>query len=139
MGDRANVYVHSGEQAGVYLYTHWAGTELPETVRAALKRAAVDGRLDDEPYLTRIIFSEMINGYVMATTGFGISAYVNDGHDRITDVDVESRTVRVPGHAPVKITDYIAAGQPTPTKPTEGDRETTITLTVGPQRRQPKK
>lgn len=31
MGDRANVYVHEGDQPGVYLYTHWSGHELPET------------------------------------------------------------------------------------------------------------
>lgn len=36
MGDRANAYVHAGEEAGVYLYTHWSGTELPGVVRDAL-------------------------------------------------------------------------------------------------------
>ena len=30
MEDRANVYVtYSDKEPGVYLYTHWLGTELP--------------------------------------------------------------------------------------------------------------
>lgn len=135
MGDRANVYVHSGDRPGVYLYTHNAGTALPETVRAALKRAAEDNRLQDEPYLTRIIFSEMINGYVMSTTGFGISAEVQDGQDRITDVDVARQTITVPGHKPVPLAQYVVTGTVKFGKPAPGDRETTITLTVGPVNR----
>ena len=37
MGDRANVKFHDGEGV-VYLYTHWRGTELPQTVRDAMVR-----------------------------------------------------------------------------------------------------
>lgn len=32
MGDRANVKVTSQYTGTVYLYTHWGGTELPQTV-----------------------------------------------------------------------------------------------------------
>jgi hypothetical protein len=95
MGDRANVYVHHGEQPGVYLYTHWEGTELPATVVNALKRGK--GRWNDDPYLTRIIFSEMIKDDVDGETGYGISAYVGDGDDRIVDVDTATQTVRFIG------------------------------------------
>lgn len=89
MGDRANIYVHHGKSAGVYLYTHHDGTELPETVRQGLARKA---RWDDEQYLARILFDEM-TGRRGGETGYGISAVVGDGDDRIVDVDTRAQTV----------------------------------------------
>lgn len=93
MGDRANVFVKSDykDDHGVYLYTHWRGSELPETLRDALKRGR--GRWDDESYLTRIIFSEMIKDRVMEDTGYGISSFITDGDDRILTVNVSTATV----------------------------------------------
>src|SRR5688572_19980790 len=88
MGDRANVYVHDGPKAGVYLYTHNCGWKLPEVVREALSR---EQRWDDEPYLTRIIFSEMIKSDILGETGFGISTTPGEGP--IIDVDISFRTV----------------------------------------------
>lgn len=96
MGDRANVYVHHGAQPGVYLYTHWEGSELPQTVVSALQRGRP--RWDDDAYLARIIFSEMIRDDIDGETGYGISAYPPDGDDRIVDVDTESQTVRLIGY-----------------------------------------
>ncbi len=103
MGDRANVYVHDGDEPGVYLYTHWAGTELPMTVRTALHRG--DSRWTDAPYLARIIFCQMIDG-TEGLTGYGISAAVGDGDDRIVDVDCETQTVTVTGTPPVPFAEY---------------------------------
>lgn len=91
MGDRANAYVHEGDVPGVYLYTHWDGTELPATVVRALRRS--EDRWGDGPYLTRVIFSEMIKDDVSGTTGYGISAALGDGDDRIVDVDVAAQRV----------------------------------------------
>jgi len=55
MGDRANVRIK--DSGGTFhLYTHWSGTELPETVRQALLRGK--DRWDDEQYLSRIIFQK---------------------------------------------------------------------------------
>lgn len=67
MGDRGEVKV-----GDVYLYTHWDADELPEMVKMALIR----GRdvWDDEEYLARVIFSEMIKDHVLGTSGNGISA-----------------------------------------------------------------
>lgn len=53
MGDRANVYIREDQTHGIYLYTHWGSSELPETVRTALARHE---RWSDTPYLARIIF-----------------------------------------------------------------------------------
>jgi len=89
MGDRANVKVKDGDDA-VFLYTHWHGSDLPTILQAALRRGK--GRWDDEQYLARIIFCEMIKDDVMGETGFGISAHVGDGADRVLTVAGEQVT-----------------------------------------------
>ena len=92
MGDRANVLVTDGESR-VYLYTHWAGTELPGVVRDALARRE---RWNDGPYLTRIIFGQMVGtADVMGETGYGISSVVGDGDNRIIVVDVDNQSVKI--------------------------------------------
>ena len=90
MGDRANVLIKSKETVGIYLYTHWEGYRLPQIVQNALKKHK---RWDDEPYLTRIIFCEMVKGYENELTGFGISVSVYDGSDRIIRIDTHRQTV----------------------------------------------
>lgn len=92
MGDRANVCLkQENDQGKIYLYTHWSGTKLPATVQNALQRSK--DRWNDEPYLGRIIFSEMIKNDIMDLTGYGISTYVCDGEDRIITIDVDNQTV----------------------------------------------
>jgi hypothetical protein len=93
MGDRAHAVVKSGDSE-VYLYTHWDGTELPETVRDALKRAKDAGRLHDAPYLTRIIFCEMIKGEEQdSALGFGIHGKACEDESRDVIVNVDNQTV----------------------------------------------
>lgn len=103
MGDRANVYVHDGDQPGVYLYTHNGGYELPDTVRTALAR---EQRWDDDQYLTRIIFNTMTKGQEDGETGFGISAYRSEG--QIVDVDTSTRQVKVFDEDPQSFRDFVA-------------------------------
>lgn len=107
MGDRANVKVVDGGQC-VYLYTHWGGTDLPETLRRALVRG--ESRWDDAAYLARIIFSEMTRGSEEELTGYGISPTVPDGGDRILEVDVDDQVVRWPEHHWCTIQDYCHMG-----------------------------
>lgn len=89
MGDRANVYVHTGDKPGVYLYTHWDGTELPQKVKKSVESYRGQRRIDDIAYLTRIIFEDMIAESLGEETGYGIATYAPDGSDRIVDVDVD--------------------------------------------------
>lgn len=78
MGDRANI--KSGK---IYFYTHWSGSRLPIILKDALIRG--QGRWDDEAYLNRIIFSEMIQDKVMEETGYGISTErIGDEYPLIT-------------------------------------------------------
>jgi len=86
MGDRGNIKVGK-----VYLYTHWGGSEIPEILKKALVRGM--GRWNDEPYLTRIIFCEMIKDDVMGDTGYGISTHICDNEHEILEVDCNTQTV----------------------------------------------
>ena len=90
MGDRANVVVLD-EHAPVFLYTHWGGEDLPTDLANALARGK--DRWDDGPYLTRIIFCEMVKGQEGETTGFGISTVLCDNEHPLLVVRVSSKHV----------------------------------------------
>ncbi len=86
MGDRGNIKVGK-----VYLYTHWGGSEIKQILKNALSKKL---RWDDEAYLTRIIFCEMIKEDVSGETGFGISTEICDNDNVILEVDVENQEVK---------------------------------------------
>lgn len=93
MGDRANIVIPQARKGvNIYLYTHWGGSELPTTLQAALARRQ---RWDDDSYLTRIIFSEMIKGDVLAETGYGISTTPQDNQYPLLVVDIAKQQVRI--------------------------------------------
>lgn len=77
MGDRSNVVIVDGTSK-VFLYTHWAGSELPEIVRKALASDVGRRRWNDGTYLARIIFCEMVKDDVGGEHGYGISSIVGD-------------------------------------------------------------
>jgi hypothetical protein len=110
MGDRANIYIHEGDEPGVYLYTHWSGYELPEVARLALVRG--QSRWDDPPYLARIVFCQMIGGDADGLTGYGISAVVGDGDDRVVDIDTKAGAVTLKAYGeatgPTPFIEYVA-------------------------------
>lgn len=91
MGDRANVLVKDDDNDnGIYLYTHWAGTELPYTLQEALGKK---WRWRDTAYLTRIIFDTMTKDQQGNETGYGISTFCGDGDNRIFVVNCGKQTV----------------------------------------------
>ena len=100
MGDRRNVVVEFDNETSVALYTHWSGSELPQTLASALLRG--QDRWTDPTYLTRIIFSEMIRDSVMDTTGYGIEPIpygsihyceASPGYDITVDIANQSVTL----------------------------------------------
>ena len=93
MGDRGNVKIVYEDGKSVYLYTHWYGTDLPSIVAKALDRHV---RWEDPSYLTRIIFSEMLDtaDALHEETGFGIAPYQVD-IGRMVVVDMRKKTVKV--------------------------------------------
>lgn len=92
MGDRGNVFCREQyeKEGGVYLYSHWGGSELPRIVQDVLKRRQ---RWDDGPYLTRMIFSAMIKEDIDDEVGYGISVTLGDNGHPIVVVDTNTQTV----------------------------------------------
>jgi hypothetical protein len=90
MGDRGTIEVKDNG-GRVYLYTHWTGSDLEDTLRRAMVKR---WRWGDGPYLTRIIFCEMVKGEEGGETGFGISSQFHDGNHLTVDVDEQKITTR---------------------------------------------
>lgn len=93
MGDRANIVVkQGGNLPPVFLYTHWGGYSLPESLRVALAKR---WRWNDNAYLTRIIFDTMSVGHHDQETGYGISTGIEDNSYPFLEVDPDDRMVRL--------------------------------------------
>lgn len=94
MGDRANIVVLDDEdrsgKIGLFLYTHWSGSELPALLKAGLDRAK--DRWQDTQYLARILFQAMLDGDE-GTTGYGISTSLGDNSYPLLVVDVPKQTI----------------------------------------------
>lgn len=91
MGNRGEIYVHDGDKPGVYLYSHWDAPGLPSIVQRALISREGRNRWNDAPYLTRIIFEQLIRGHERQETGYGISAQPSEGP--VISVDVAAQEV----------------------------------------------
>lgn len=92
MGDRGNIVIRQKPNTNtddVWLYTHWSGSEIEDTARAALKRNA---RWDDPSYLTRIVFQELI-GTDTSEIGYGISTSLQDNQHPILVIDCPEQEV----------------------------------------------
>lgn len=107
MGDRANVHSYSKE-GGIYLYTHWGGHDLPIVLQDALRRG--ESRWNDEPYLNRVIFCEIVKGDEEGLTGYGISTFISDNEHPIIEVDNDAQTVTI-GTQRWEFPEYIAASE----------------------------
>jgi len=97
MGDRGNIVVSDGQNPPVFLYSHWTGSDLPKILQQALKRGK--GRWGDTPYLTRIVFSQMIKGELLEVTGYGISTSMCDNENNILFLDDVNQVVKVLKHS----------------------------------------
>jgi hypothetical protein len=93
MGDRGQVRLVSEGSPDIYLYTHWNASSLMEVVADALKRGK--GRWNDDEYLNRIIFSEMIKDDVMSETSFGIGTSQHEDVWRVVTVYHDTKFVEV--------------------------------------------
>lgn len=96
MGNRANIKIVTGKANDIYFYSHWGGYDLPLVLKRALIRG--ENRWDDDAYLNRIIFSEMIKGNVLEETGFGISLELCDNQNFIINVNPTDNTVDFNSH-----------------------------------------
>jgi hypothetical protein len=98
MGDRANIYFVdrdsiTDDTIGIYLYTHWNGSEWPEMLRAALKADMAQRRWSDESYLLRILVDQVFKDVRDSETGGGIGTTRTRGEYPVIVVDAARRQV----------------------------------------------
>lgn len=77
----------------IFFYTHWDAEKLPQVIKDALIRG--QDKWDDESYLARIIFSEMIKDNVLDLTGYGID--IQEGQKDLPTITVNLSTQQVDG------------------------------------------
>ena len=99
MGDRGQVMLEYRNGKTIYLYTHWSATELAQNVREALAKKE---RWDDDEYLARIIFCQMLkNGYktpeeaLNDCLSYGISTIPHSDIWREVKISLPDQTVEV--------------------------------------------
>lgn len=93
MGDRGNIVVRQEKDTNrgdVWFYTHWSGNQIAHAVHRALAKRE---RWNDDSYLARIIFCQLIDSDTEGTTGFGISTRMQDNEHPILVVDVPGQCV----------------------------------------------
>jgi hypothetical protein len=94
MSTRGQVFI---KDTGVYLYQHSDGYDLGDEVRSAIASERGQARRDDEEYLTRIIFEDMIGKRAGSETGYGIGTSIHGDIEYLVTVDVAAQTVTVEG------------------------------------------
>jgi len=73
MGERASIRItHPSSVEPIWFYTHWHGDLLPHTVKEAITRCDMAGRITDYAYATRIIFDTLTELGSSREIGFGI-------------------------------------------------------------------
>lgn len=93
MGDRANFGFKQGNDT-VYLYAHWGGYQMMDTLANALYVVLKEGRANDPTYATRIAISQIIGDDWNQGLGYGISINrLADNEHSVPVVDWEDGTV----------------------------------------------
>lgn len=95
MGDRASIKLRfenadDGREQAIYLYSHWDGRDVLDTLFAALNRRE---RWDDSAYLARIIANELFAPHLGEETGYGLSPYELDREYPLLVVDLQTQSV----------------------------------------------
>lgn len=97
MGDRANVRFKQGnerDEFSFYLYAHWAGRDLHETIRAAFSQA--EERWTDELYCTAFLVGQALKDYANKgeLLSWGLGGPGDNEHD-VLEIDFEAQKVRL--------------------------------------------
>lgn len=103
MGDRSNIKFKQEEDGVIWLYAHWEGSNLALKAKAALASTQARGRWDDEPYLTKIICSQIFAGTEKEATGYGLTTYPTDSNNNDLEIDCAAQAVRVTPHPDGKV------------------------------------
>jgi hypothetical protein len=110
MGNRANIEIKYQDGGSIFLYSHWDGVGVDDIVKRALSSKRGQNRLDDESYLARIIFSEMIKDDVLGEIGYGISPYECEEGSPKCVVNMAKLEVCQTNGAVIKFSEYKGTG-----------------------------
>lgn len=102
MGDRATFVFEQKNASPIFLYGHWAGADMMATLADAIVAAWYRIEMEDEPYATRIMISNIIDVEWKQETGWGLSTYFCDSEHSVPVINVIDKTVRLlpcPGYA----------------------------------------
>jgi hypothetical protein len=91
MGDRANFGFRQTDGSIIFLYGHWAGEGMMNTLATAIAKARP--RWTDESYATRICISQIIGNEWDQEYSWGISTAFGDNEHSVPIVDWESQAV----------------------------------------------
>lgn len=99
MGDRATFIIEQNEDtAPVFIYSHWGGDGMMDTLAQALQHAKVRIDMDDPWYATRMIFGFMIQDDPLGEYGWGLSTTFLDSEHSVPVVNLKDKTVRLLPH-----------------------------------------
>lgn len=99
MGDRVTFVIEQDEETSpIYIYGHWAGYGMMDTLAQALKHAKVRIDMDDPWYSTRMIFGFMIQDDPLGEYGWALSTCFLDSEHSVPVVNLTDKTVRLIPH-----------------------------------------
>ena len=92
-----NAAAPTSAERPVVLYTHWGAKEMLNDLITTLKKKE---RWNDPPYLSRMIFCQMMGDYTRGTTGYGIMTdnALDTEEEIIVDIDRQEVIRKRTGH-----------------------------------------
>ena len=92
-----NAAAPTSDERPVVLYTHWGAKRMLGDLITALSR---EERWNDAPYLSRMIFCEMMGDYTRGTTGYGIMTdnALDTEEEILVDIDRQEVIRKRTGH-----------------------------------------
>jgi len=105
MGNRATFVFEQGgygedaqDNPPIFLYGHYAGYDMMDSLAKALEAALPRIAMDDESYATRITITTMVGDDWRSETGWGLSTYFLDSEHSVPVVNFRTKTVRLLPH-----------------------------------------
>lgn len=89
MGCRGQILI---EDTGVFLYTHWGANRMVDDLKKAL---SLHKRWDDDEYLARIIFCQLVKDDIDGTISYGIGTSQHGDIEKLISINCQEETIEV--------------------------------------------
>lgn len=99
MGNRVTFIIEQTENdAPIFIYGHWAGDGMMDTLAHALEHAKVRIDMGDPWYATRMIFGYLTQDDPLGEYGWALSTSFLDSEHSVPVVNMKDKTVRLLPH-----------------------------------------